>query len=295
MNIAMMTAQTNLIPQPSGLQQASLSDASFARALTLIRGRLGNCSNQWRRSFITSILYRRGAVCALTDFDGYLSHLERLPTDDPEWQQMLHELTVHDTWFFRHQPSLTCLHELLATHFSHLDSLMLWSVGCAYGEETWSLAITVDQALRSQNRLIPWQIVGSDLSTVCLRKARSGIYQRAQLKNIDQHVRNVYFQPVNDDQVKLAGDLAHHACFTRVDITDNTAPYQAAMHVVYCQNTLIYFGPAEKSRALDNLAAALVPGGILLVAPGEAHGWSHQSMRRIETENRNVALFQRTY
>jgi len=293
MTLAATTTQSVKLPQPP--QAEAFSAAAFRRALTLFNRLPALDPARLRQSFVAKALHQRLAAGAATGYDSYLTALEQLPDDHPEWQHLIHELTVHDTWFFRHPPSLAYIQQLLTGEFSSLDQLRLWNVGCAYGEETWSIAITVAGSLKQQRRSIPWQILGSDISSRCLNKARTGIYRQTELKYLDDATRMQYFAHAGNGLLRVTGELKQHTCFTQANICDSVTPMNAAMHIVYCQNTLIYFSSSKKQRALDNLAAALNPGGVLLLAPGEAHGWSHPAMRNISPGNAQLELFQRMY
>ncbi len=285
------SATAQLSPAAFTPSAMALDDALLARARASL-SRLPLDIDRLRPSFIASALTRRCISLGLAQTADYLQFIDNVAPGQGEWQQLLHELTVHDSWFFRHPPSLRCLQYLLSEHFSGSQALHLWSVGCANGEETWTLAMVVAESLRIAGTDRHWRLTGSDLSKVCLQQASAGIYRRSQLQSIDSDLRRRYFRNLDPQRMQVADELRRHAGFTQVDITRGGFA-DAGVHVAYCQNLLIYLADDARRCALENLAASLVPGGFLLLAPGETRDWLPPGLRRLREGG--VELFQRKW
>jgi type IV pilus assembly protein PilK len=220
------------------------------------------------------------------DYASYYRQVTAGPRGSLEWQALLDWLMVKETRFFRHLPSF----EVLDTHLRNMlqssgrSSWALWSVGCASGEEAYSLAITAAEVLRDAQRAADFGVTGSDISLKALQVARDGEYAVRKLEHLEPDLRQRYFQPVHEGRCKVMPDLAAHLCFARLNVLDLANTPFSGMDVIFCQNLLIYFRRWRRREILNRLVECLAPGGLLVVGVGEVTGWQHPDLLPVADE-----------
>ncbi|MHB8883828.1 MAG: CheR family methyltransferase [Methylovirgula sp.] len=236
-------------------------------------------------------LLRTLASTATAALEAWVLRLESLPARDPEWLSLIEGLTVHETYVMRDPAQLEFFTAQLpsliaeaATAKSYL--LRFWSVGCATGEEAYTIAALTFDALVAMgyatttesgtNLLPPWRIevVGSDISRPVLSQARAGIYDMGPLSSFRTESAVVlrHFPPVpaaraNGCGARMASsDLKAAVDFVHFNVMDDPTP-DVPFDAVFCRNVLIYFSARARVHAQESLRRAVRPGGYLVLGP----------------------------
>ncbi len=208
----------------------------------------------------------------------WVDRITALPGDDIEWLALVEGVTVHETYFFRDPSQLNLLRfELLPKLIKQRVQerkrrIAIWSAGCASGEEAYSLAILVLDALSEQGEAAAsWSvdILGTDISRHMVACARDGIYGAPGLDSFrqmpDEHL--IYF--VNDLSIsprskRVSPALKSLTRFEQHNLMDDHAP-DVGFDVVLCRNVMIYFEDDPQAHTQDLLTQSLVEGGYLLL------------------------------
>jgi len=256
-----------------------LSAEDFLAWQALIERHIGVVITPQSRGFLQMALAARMRVLDLHEPVLYYQKLAQDSNSAFEWAQLLANLTVQETAFFRHRMSFDFVRTYLEKRLPARgqQALMLWSVGCSSGEEAYSLAITAAEALHGSN--VPFGVLGSDISEAALAKARTGRYSSRRIANVpgDLLERYFVFHPERGD-FSVTDQLGARVCFTRLNVLSLTQEPFFNLDVIYCHNLLIYFRRPKRHEILNQLAIRLAPGGILLLGNGEAAFWQHPEL-----------------
>lgn len=261
-----------------------LPDADFERWRQLLETRAGMVLDDRQRSFLQIQLAARMRELAIADYDSYYQVVCAGIGGRIEWVRLLDRLTIQATRFFRHPPSFALL-ETYVNEFAKTaegDSLTLWSLGCASGEEAFSMAISTAEVLTRQARPLTFALTGTDISSEALRQARQGTYSPQRLAGVPAALRERYFRPRGDGNFDVAAGLAERLCFARLNVLElGQAPLQG-LNVIFCQNLLIYFRRWLRRDLLNQLVQRLAPGGLLVLGVGEVSNWSHPQLTPVD-------------
>jgi chemotaxis protein methyltransferase CheR len=205
---------------------------------------------------------------------GHAGRLMAAAPNDPAWLDFVERLLVHETYFFRHPAQLELLRDQVLPELdaqrrtAGRGALVVWNAGCSTGEETWTLALLAGDA--DQGSAIPRSILATDLSEPSLVKARGGIYDR--LHGLDSFraippwaIR--HFRDRDASAWRVPDGLRRGVNFLRHNLLD--PPPLADADLIVCRNTLIYFDEPANRRVQNNLAAALRPGGVLVLGAAD--------------------------
>lgn len=192
-------------------------------------------------------------------------------------QQLVRELTVGETYFFRDRAcfqtlSRTFLAPLIAQRSNQHRTLNLWSAGCCTGEEAYSLAMLIGDLLDDEDA---WQIniLGTDLNRAFLDKAKSGVYGAWSFRRVEPGRKQTCFHPeTTTGQTRLwriRDRWQSRVRFFELNLAEPTYPDPARgladLDLILCRNVLMYFSPAQAIAALHRLTRCLSGDGLLLV------------------------------
>jgi len=267
-----------------------MSDVEFALWARLLEKRTGITLPASRKSFLVTAFGPRMRELGIGDYEVYYQYVTSGMRGTLEWAHLVDRLTVHETRFFRHESSLALVRDVYLRQLPEARpdgrrSIDLWSVGCATGEEPYSLAMVVDQYLAERGDDWYFGVTASDISMPALSVGRSGIYSRAKLKDLPAQLLMRYFEPLDDDRLQVKSRLRERVCFTRINALELGHAPVGMMDVIVCQNLLIYFQRERRIAALDHLVEHLRPGGLLVLGAGEIMGWDHPAMEPVLFEN----------
>ncbi len=197
--------------------------------------------------------------------DGVHDYRALLAAAGAEWDVLVEEVVVAETWFFRDRQAFGALSRLALARTSPAP-LRLLSVPCASGEEPYSMVMALLDAGLPPAR---FQVDALDISSRALARARRAIYGRNSFRGEDLSYRDRYFHAVKDGYA-LNPTVRERVCFRRGNLLDaevlaGTQPYD----FVFCRNLLIYFDRATQRRAFAVLERLVSERGHLFVGPAE--------------------------
>jgi chemotaxis methyl-accepting protein methylase len=207
----------------------------------------------------------RGAT-SLAGYAGLLAE------DPDEVERLLHTLSVRVTGFFRNPDSWQRLRELLSEEPAGIErGVVAWSMGCATGEESWSLAmLLVDLArqARSPRAIEHVRVIASDVDAQALAIAEAGSYAAQAAPAIRELLPRPYGMLANG-AFAVDPALRPHLEFRREDLTVRRIGAER-FDLVCCRNLLIFLGREGQRRVLETAFHALQPGGILMLGRTES-------------------------
>lgn len=268
----------------------------FQQWTELLAKRTGISLPESRRSFLVTSLNIRMRELCVESYQAYFNYLLSGHEGNIEWETLVDRLTVHETRFFRDQQAIKLIRDVYLAKLEDKPekkkSVNIWSVGCATGEETYSLAIDLDDYLTASGKNYYYAITGSDISTAALSTAREAVYKENRLTNVPEHFLHHFFDQENEKSYKVKEFLRKRVCFNQVNLLNLDNARVGQMDVIFCQNVLIYFKREKRIQILDDLVSHLKPNGLLVLGAGEIHGWAHPGMESVAYEG--TLAFRRT-
>ncbi|MEO8295283.1 MAG: chemotaxis protein CheB [Gemmatimonadota bacterium] len=221
----------------------------------------------YKRPSLVRRVRHRAVEIGLPDLSSYL---ERLRLDPAEVKGLLQVVLVQVTRFFRESKTFEVLQArvipVLTKGRKSGDVVRVWVIGCASGEEVYSLAMAFLEVETALGVEVPVRIFASDVSDPALSTARLGLYPNTIAADISTARLERFFQPV-DHRYQVIKRLREMCVFARHDITRD--PPFAQLDLVLCCNVLIYLDQVLQRRLLQNMHYALKPGGYLMLGPAE--------------------------
>jgi chemotaxis protein methyltransferase CheR len=197
---------------------------------------------------------------------------------ETELRNLLNLVTITETCFFRDVSQFRLLRErIIPTLISERSPrgvgpkrIRIWSAGCSSGEEAYSIAITLD-SLGIYATFPDWsiEIVGTDLNTEALEKARRGVYAARAVRNVEGRLLDQYFVP-DGKGFALCDAIKNRVSFEFGNLVQTPMPTTGPQDIVFCKNVAIYFSSDVTRKLIEGLRATLAPGGYLLLGHAES-------------------------
>jgi chemotaxis protein methyltransferase CheR len=247
-----------------------ISDSSSRILAGLLEARTGQqltMSRRWRLETALSALLRERGIATLDELITIL-----VMGKEPNLsQQVVEALLNNETYFFRDRAPFDTLqrHALpeLAQRRAKTKRLRIWSAGCSTGQEVYSLAmIFAEQPEQWRGWTI--DILGTDVSTGCIDRARSGAYSQFEVQRglgINQMIK--WFEECADGW-RAVEPLRKPVRFQVHNLLE-PAPHPGGFDIILCRNVLLYLSPEKKALAFERIAGAMAEDGWLMLGAGE--------------------------
>ena len=249
------------------LEQAT-EDPDLRRLLARLHERHGIDFRAYKPATITRRLWRRVAAARLSTVADYLGYLDAHPEEE---QRLIADFLIKVTRFFRDPVLFARLREeiipeLVTAARQEGRELRLWSAGCATGEEAYSLALLVAEALATSPDPLPVRIFATDVDETALGFARRGIYPASAVAEVPEELVATYFT-ARDGAFEVTKVVRSLIVFGSHDLA--VRPPFPHTDLVLCRNVLIYFSPELQRRALEIFAYSLREDGVLVLGKSE--------------------------
>ena len=252
------------------------TNADFARIRALIYQVAGISLSDHKRDMVYSRLARRLRARSMTVFSDYLDYLERT-RDDAEWEAFTNSLTTNLTSFFREAHHFPILADFVA---KRKGPVSIWCCAASTGEEPYSIAITLQEALGNAARNST--ILATDIDTQVLAKADAGVYTLDQGKNLSpERLRRFFLKGTGSrsGQMKVRPELRQMLTFSRLNLHDDRWPVQGPFDVIFCRNVMIYFDKPTQGKILERFAPLMKPDALLFAGHSENFTYVSRSFR----------------
>jgi chemotaxis protein methyltransferase CheR len=207
-----------------------------------------------------------------------------LLAQEGEVDKLLKVLTIHVSQFFRNRSAFDKLRQEIIPYLFSIarqhgrQEVKCWSVGCASGEEPYSLGLLFAAYFAEQTMHIPALIQGTDVDEGTLAAARLGVYTEERLVELPEILRQRYFRE-EQGKYRLAAEIKRLVSFNRGDLS-HAETYQES-DLILCRNVLIYFEREQQEQVIRNFARVLRPGGVLVL--GKSESLFGESRRHFQT------------
>ena len=228
-------------------------------------------------------IFRRYLINGCNNPDEFIRLLE---TSSQERAILRQDLLISVTQFFRDSLAWDFLETevipQLIAKANPQQELRFWVTACATGEEAYSLAMLLDEAVTKSDKPIKFKIFATDIDKAALEKATQGIYPLTITNNINSERNKRYFVR-KDNCLQVVRKLREKILFASHDLTKDAG--FSRMDLISCRNVLIYLQPDLQQQVLRNLHFSLVSKGILFLGEAESLGYIEPEFQDLDKKN----------
>jgi chemotaxis protein methyltransferase CheR len=230
-----------------------------------------------KRVMLESRLQKRLRALKLPSFGEYLDLVFAEESTNGELVHMIDAVTTNKTDFFREPDHFDFLlgrllpNEFSARGWGDREPMKLWSSASSSGEEAYTMAMVLEEFRERESRF-QYRILGTDISTTMLERARSAIYPEDRVAPVAESLRKKYLLRSKERDARLVRvkpTLRRNVVFHRLNLMADQFGIRDSFHVIFCRNVIIYFDRTNQARLLRKLYDHLVPGGYLFLGHSE--------------------------
>ncbi|HWE06011.1 MAG TPA: chemotaxis protein CheB, partial [Rhizomicrobium sp.] len=267
----------------SGLRDSS-EEEILRRILSHLRVRTGHDFSHYKRSTVVRRIVRRTQVARRDTLEQYFAYLRENPD---EAQLLLTDLLISVTTFFRDARSFEKLAKLVIPRlFDAKDAtipIRIWVVGCATGEEAYSIGMLMLEEAARHDLRPDIQIFATDLDTRALAIAREGRYPATIETDVSEDRLRRFFQR-DGDHFRVKRELRDMVLFASHSLLKD--PPFSHLDLVSCRNLLIYLNRELQEQVVSTLHYALSPTGFLFLGSSESADHTEHLFQPVDRESR---------
>ena len=247
-----------------------LSEDDFLTVRQLMENVSGIVLAPHKKQLVASRLMKRLRALGLDSYKDYVNRLKS-DADGEERRLAIDLLTTNETFFYRESVHFEVLAEHIRT--ASRPRWRIWSAASSSGEEVYTLAMTLTEALPAQAE---WEVIGSDLCRHALASAKAAVYPVERARLLPQSwLRRFTLRGVGemDGYLQVVPELRQRVSFRCINLNENLPADLGQFDVIFLRNILIYFDGIGKRRLVERVLTRLRPGGLLFVGHSEnLHG-----------------------
>ncbi|MCC6368278.1 MAG: PAS domain S-box protein [Bryobacterales bacterium] len=248
-------------------EPAGRKAGGFEDICRLLRKATGVNFLDYKPTTIRRRIARRMVVKRMEDMDKYAGLLAKTPE---ELHALYQDILIHVTSFFRDEESFQALQSKVLSRIPSRkppgEPVRMWVPGCSSGEEVYSIAILLMEALPQESKLSV-QIFGTDISERAIEEARAGFYREPSLAKVSPERLRRFFTS-SDGGYRVIKPIRDLCVFARHDLTKD--PPFSKLDLISCRNVLIYLGVALQKKIVEAFHYALRPSGYLFLGESES-------------------------
>lgn len=267
-----------------------LSQKTFARFAHFITGELGIKMPESKLTMVQSRLLRRVRELRLNSFEQYGEYFFTAAAAQ-EREHFINAITTNKTDFFREAEHFDFLTRIALPSLSPTGGyrpgscLRVWSAGCSSGEEAYTLAMVLrEYALGHPG--FEFAILGTDISTRVLERAKEAIYQESQTVTVPKELRRKYLWEGRDKSqrlVRVVPELRRKVTFHQLNFMDENYGIRDMFDLIFFRNVLIYFEKNTQEEVINKICRNLVPGGYFLAGHSESLAGLNTDLNCVQT------------
>jgi chemotaxis protein methyltransferase CheR len=247
----------------------ALSDRDLGAIVRLVYENSGITLHDGKRALVMARLQKRLRAGGFRSFRAYLEHVQADRSGE-ELTLLLDAIATNHTSFFREPQHFSFLRSRVLPELGDRRAPRIWSAACSTGEEPYTLAMVLADALGPQAANA--RLLASDISTKALAVARAGVYRRERVAELPLEVLRRHFERGLGEQeglVRVAPALGRAVEFRRLNLLE-VGSLGEVFDAVFCRNVMIYFDKAVQQRVVESLEQHVAPGGYLFIAHSES-------------------------
>ncbi len=269
-------------------QEVGRDEGSLRSIFVLLAKKYQLHFEQYKSRTITNRIERRRLLGGFQTISEYTQFLEN---SSKELDSLYHDLLIGVTRFFRDPEAFKELAEVVTKQLQSLpddETYRVWVAACATGEEAYSIAMLVLDALASNGRAPRLKIFATDVHQGSLEKASRGEFGAEAMQFVSTERRLKYFDELDDGRYRVKQKLRKHLVFAYHNAVRD--PHFSGVHLACCRNVLIYLVGETQKVVLRSLHTALTADGLLFLGTSESLG---ECSSLFQVLNRKWRIFQK--
>lgn len=249
-----------------------ITDKEFSQLVSFIKKNYGINIKEEKRAMLTGRLYNTLVQNGYKDFTEFYN---KLVSDNSREAviTLVNRITTNHTYFMREKDHFEYFQSTVLPYLERTvasKDLRIWCAACSTGEESYTLAMIIDEFFG--NKKIYWdtKLLATDISERVLNTAKLGIYEKESTQVLPVNWRLNYFKPYDKERMIVTDRIKNEVIYRKFNLMEKNFPFRKKMHVIFCRNVMIYFDNETKEELIKKFYDALEEGGYLFIGHSES-------------------------
>lgn len=249
-----------------------ITQQEFKQLTEYIKNNYGIHLKEEKQSLVTTRLYNVLQKAGFKNFTEYYNYIVADKSGEAVIT-LIDKITTNHTFFMREADHFYYFRDkvlpLLQKSIRDKD-LRIWCAACSSGEESYTLAMLVDQYFDKEKMYWDSKILATDISSRVLDIAKKGIYSAERINPMPPTWKSNYFKKIDNDNYTVADKIKNEVIYRKFNLMDNVFPFRKKFHTIFCRNVMIYFDNETRTNLVNKLYDVMEDGGFFFIGHSES-------------------------
>lgn len=186
---------------------------------------------------------------------------------------LVDKITTNHTFFMREPDHFYFFKDKVLPYLSRMirdKDLRIWCAACSSGEESYTLAMILDEFFGNEKKAWDTKVLATDISDKVLTIARKGVYSNERIAPLPANWRLGYFSKLDNENSVVSDKIKNEVIYRKLNLMDESFPFRKKFHTIFIRNVMIYFDSGTKENLVNRLYDLMEPGGYLFIGHSES-------------------------
>lgn len=249
-----------------------ITDKEFRQLASYIKENYGIHLKPEKQALVTGRLNNVLKEMGFNNFTDYY-HYIKSEIGGKAVMTLVEKITTNHTFFMREADHFYFFRDKVLSFLKDTvrdKDLRIWSAACSSGEESYTLAMILDEFLGKEKILWDCKVLATDISDKVLNVAKKGVYSNDGISSLPAHWRMNYFRKYDVDNNILTEKIRNEVIYRKFNLMETVFPFKRKFHTIFCRNVMIYFDQQTKTELVNKFYDVMEFGGYLFIGHSES-------------------------
>lgn len=250
----------------------TITEKEFKQLSDYIKTNYGIHLKKEKMALVTGRLHSVLQHAGFQSFTNYYNYIVSDKSGDAV-VTLIDKITTNHTFFMREADHFYYFRDKVLPYLINTiknKDLRIWCAASSSGEESYTLAMILDEFFGKEKMCWDTKILATDISEKVLDMARGGIYSSERIAPLPYHWKTNYFKKLDAENSVLVDKIRNEVIYRKFNLMDNVFPFKKKFHTIFCRNVMIYFDNDTKNRLVEKLYDQMEYGGYLFIGHSES-------------------------
>jgi chemotaxis protein methyltransferase CheR len=269
-----MSCKVNALPLRKKAEDnmLTITEKEFKQLAEYIKANYGIHLKAEKQSLLLGRLSNVLLQAGFTNFTDYYKYIVSDKSGSAA-VAMVDKITTNHTYFMREPDHFYYFRDIVLPYLSKTvkdKDIRIWCAACSSGEESYTLAMVLDEFFGKEKKLWDTKILATDISNKVLDIAKKGVYSTQNIAPLPFNWKVNYFQTYDSENSILIDKIRNEVIYRRFNLMDTSFPFKRKFHTIFCRNAMIYFDIQTKTELVNRFYEILEYGGYLFIGHSES-------------------------
>jgi chemotaxis protein methyltransferase CheR len=250
----------------------TITDKEFAQLSNYIKANYGIYLKKEKTTLLAGRLQNVLQQAGFYNFSDYFQYLVSDKSGNA-LTTFVDKITTNHTFFMREADHFYFFRDQVLPYLAESvkdKDLHIWCAASSTGEESYTLAMIIDEFFGNEKLFWDTKILATDISEQVLEIAKKGIYSKERIAPLPAVWKSKYFVKHDTDNFILSDRIKNEVIYRKFNLVDSVLPFKKKFHTIFCRNVMIYFDQETKSKLIDRFYDQMEYGGYLFLGHSES-------------------------